>query len=398
MKKTILFGAALAALATFTSCSNDEDLVLQEPVAPVTTDTGVPFGVSVSTDGDATRGVDLTASAFEDFYLYGVKTDDGSKWFDGVHFAKTSELWSGSETAYRWSDGATTTWHDGTYNFYAVTSTTGVTSPTFTTTDSKFDYTVNPDNVATQEDLMVAKNLNQSSTTNGGKLGLDFYHALASIKVSVRFVKDHFDYEESDGNEGLYFCKIKSITFHNIKSQGTFDFSSGDYGAWINQDEYADYTLTVDEDSWGSNGIDANGYISYTEDDAYVPLTFNEGPLFVIPQTITPWATANTPQGDVPLSTAETNNNSYISIECQIYNLTVDETNADPLFAYYWVSAGGTHDRPGDRDDAGYGTLYFPLKITNGLQFNKTHHLKITLEGGFGEDGKVVNDEAYFSI
>lgn len=386
MKKTILFGAALAALATFTSCSNDEDLVLQEPVAPVTTDTGVPFGVSVSTDGDATRGVDLTASAFEDFYLYGVKTDDGSKWFDGVHFAKTSELWSGSETAYRWSDGATTTWHDGTYNFYAVTSTTGVTSPTFTTTDSKFDYTVNPANVATQEDLMVAKNLNQSSTTNGGKLGLGFYHALASIKVSVRFNSENFT------TLPTYHCKIKSITFHNIKSQGTFDFSSGTYGAWTGQDEYVDYTLNIDENSWGSNGIDENGYFGFTTNDAYVPLTFTEGPLFVIPQTITPWAVTKT--SEVLVSTAETNKQSYISIECQWYEA---QTGG---FAYFWVCTNpAAYNKQSERDAAGYGTIYFPLKLSGGeLKFNTPHHLKITIEGAFDEDGVLVCDDTNFSI
>lgn len=358
------FAALVAASAAFTGCSSDEDLSAAQPA-------GVPFGVSASVASDQTRGVDLTDSNFDQFYLYGVNTSDGSKWFENTKFTPSGE---------DWTDGSTTTWRDGTWNFYAVTPS-APTSTTFNQTTSTFDYTVDPDDVATQEDLMVAKATNQSSTD--GKINLQFYHALANIDVSVRFVEDHFE------NSSGYYCKIKSITFHNIKKQGTYNFSAD---AWSNQSEYADYTLNVDENSWGSNGIDSEGYIGFTSGDAYVPLTFTEGPLFVIPQTITPWST-NTNTA-VPLTTATTYNQSYISIECQIYEDTDDGD------AYYWVCSNPAgFNKINQKNAAGYGTLYFPLKLSgNELLFNKTHHLKITLEGGFDENGELVNSDANFSI
>ena len=369
------FAALVAASAALTGCSSDDDLSAAQPA-------GVPFGVSASVASDQTRGVDLTASTFDQFYLYG-DDGNGTSWFTGDEFTPSGD---------DWTDGSTTTWRDGTWNFYAVTPS-APTSTTFTADASQFDYTEDNTDVTNQEDLMVAKATGLSS--DDGKINLQFYHALANIKVSVRFVKGHFDYDESDPDEGKYYAKIQSITFHNIKKQGTYDFSAN---AWsTNQSEYANYTLNVDPNSWGSNGIDSEGYISFTDNDDYVPLTFEEGSLFVIPQTITPWGTTN--ETAVPLTTADSNNNSYISIECQIYNTTVDDTNADPIYANYWVHGGGTYDRPGQRNSASFGTLYFPLKLSaNELLFNKTHHLKITLEGGFRADGKRTIDDATFDI
>ena len=391
MRKVFMFAALVAASTAFVGCSSDEDLSQVPEIivedTPEEVSTGVPFGISASFDGDQTRGVDLTAGDFNTFYLYGVKTD-GTKWFDGAQFDKTAKTFD-DNTTYRWSDGSTTTWREGNYNFYGVTSTSGIASPVFNQTTATFDYVVDPDNAATQEDLMVAKNLDQNSTSNDGKLGLDFYHALAGIDVSLRFNSANFT------TLPTYRCKIKSITFHNIKKQGTFDFSENGTtgsGAWINQEEYADYTLTVDENSWGSNGIDEDGYFGFTDGDAYVPLTFTEGPLFVIPQEITSWGADK--DHEVPLSTAITNNQSYISIECQWYEA---QTGG---YAYYWVCSNPAgYNLQSQRADAGYGTLYFPLKLSGGeLKFNKTHHLKITLEGGLDEDGVLVNDDANFTI
>ena len=360
------FAALVAASAAFTGCSSDEDLSAAQPA-------GVPFGVSASVASDQTRGVDLTDSNFDQFYLYGVNASDGTSWFTGDEFTPSGD---------DWTDGSTTTWRDGTWNFYAVTPS-APTSTTFNKTTSTFDYTVDNTDVTNQEDLMVAKATNLSSTD--GKINLQFYHALANIKVSARFVEEHFE-----GSSG-YYCKIKSITFHNIKKQGTYDFSAD---AWSNQSEYADYTLNVDESSWGSNGIDNEGYFSFTTNDDYVPLTFQEGPLFVIPQTITPWATANTTNGDIPLSTANTNNDSYISIECQIYEDTDDGD------ATFWVCTNTSQfGKINQKSDAGYGTVYYPLKLSGGaLSFNKTHHLKITMENAFGTDGKVVLKDAEFTV
>ena len=53
-KKIILFGAALAALATFTSCSSEDDLTVVEPQQPVIEKKLVPF--SVGAEVNETRG------------------------------------------------------------------------------------------------------------------------------------------------------------------------------------------------------------------------------------------------------------------------------------------------------------------------------------------------------
>ena len=363
------FAALVAASAALTGCSSDDDLSAAQPA-------GVPFGVSASVASDQTRGVDLTDSNFDQFYLYG-DDGNGTSWFTGDEFTPSGD---------DWTDGSTTTWRDGTWNFYAVTPS-APTSTTFNKTTSKFDYTVDPDHVDTQEDLMVAKATGLSSTA--GKINLQFYHALANITVSVNLDALNYvdeedpDEELNDPTGKLYTVWVKEIIFHNIKSSGTFDFSqsSGTYpGAWTGQSTYKNYKFTVA----GDMEMD---FVPKTDDNAYTSLTFTEGPIFLMPQEIDPWV-PNVGSTFTSITSADSENKSYIEVVCQV-RFQVDKTDGTDVTYYIYNDNGdSSYNALSEKVSAGFGSVYIPLNVSE-FKFNKNYHLKLQLSTARNASGDI---------
>ena len=211
MKKSkILIFAALAAAATISvGCSNDDVVT--------TKDSGVPLKVFTSVDGvssGSTRATDLTSETFSSFKLHAIgSTEDWAN----VTVSKSGNEWTGTSSL---------VWPSGTSNFYAYSSDNNIKTDDVKYGNSAQSFTYEMPLVgesttvdaSNQNDLLVAKAIDQTSATNGG------------------------------GVEN-YYCLIRSLTIHNLPINGTFTFNSGtsNIGTWSNKTKIGDYTITFAE-------------------------------------------------------------------------------------------------------------------------------------------------------
>ena len=151
-KKIILFGAALAALATFTGCSSEGDSILDTPVEPIEPVVkGTPFKVRI---GDGTTRADFsktTSTGLSTFALYGIQqTATPNYWMDGMNFRKSGDDWNAYEFKNDEWTAASPSWpvdnKDVVTKFYGISDgvtngvPTGVT-PNITPTAQSFTFT-----------------------------------------------------------------------------------------------------------------------------------------------------------------------------------------------------------------------------------------------------------------
>ena len=255
-KKIVLFGVALAALATFNSCSN-EDVLTQVVDTPA--EEGEPLVVKL-VDTDGTRGTDYTATSLPAFYLYSVKNGGSERWIGEYSTAGVSKgaTFKGNNGTFTNTDGIT--WRSGAWDFYALSDATFATETVGTedkdaehldATDRNFTYTVNND-YNSQKDLLVAAVIGQQATTST-TVALPFYHALSRIKsVKLKFKAT------SESNDNYIFI-IKSMTLKNIPSTAKFTFpaewtKANLATAWGTATSLKDYTLTFPDFERDANG------------------------------------------------------------------------------------------------------------------------------------------------
>lgn len=191
-------------------------------------------------------------------------------------------------------------------------------------TDYTFDYVV-PDAIADQHDYIYAVSLNQSHDENG--VPLEFKHALSQI-VFMASVSENWN------------VSIKSITIHNIKNAGTFDYRTG---LWTNSgtaNHSMVFTLATPKVFEGHSGEERLQAV-------------NDERLVLMPQELNnPWQIPDDPDPNVNHITtvAEPNLQSYVEIVCKIQS-RISGT-------YY---AGGATE---------WGTVYAP--ISGVLETGKT--------------------------
>lgn len=357
MKKTILFMAALAALAVVTSCSSDEELV-QEPVMdPVQiTDSGIPLTVNASTGDDATRAVELTNTNFDSFQLWAFEGDNqwvGNPIPEDQDETQTGTAISKTSTSPWTSPSANWPSTTGTSKFYAISAastTTNELTPNITATSQSFTYTVAAD-AADQEDLLVgsatatAKGVDgKLGTTDDGKVNIDFRHILS--KVNFTFKLDPLVLKDGglDVTSNMGFnVLINKVTLGRIKNTGVFTFatnydqngevSNASIGSWNSDASEADQIVVIPFDSpllvaagftatgQGTYDPDTEEYESYLieNDDFGVQNEsadeYISNPGMVLPQVVE----------DVWTGTVDSWDGAYVAIDAKIFWYYTDE-------------------------------------------------------------------------
>lgn len=282
MKKVILFGAALAALATFNSCSSEDDIVAQEPT-PVLEEPavvkGIPFSVSAF-NTDETRAVRYGANGYEigsttnfvdkfklygqvgtsepwlDSYVFTREASDG-KWIptrdkDGIGVSSTLNWGSTDETTfYAVTDNAiatgsgnkianvTETFNAGTitfalpYKIVADGTSTETTNAEISntnlghTSDGEVGW-LNADRDPLSSfvgvdstkinDLMVAY-AKKAPTSTDASVELPFKHALSGLSIKAKF-------NDATWATAGSKCIIYGLRVHGLPTEGTYDFAN----------------------------------------------------------------------------------------------------------------------------------------------------------------------------
>ena len=394
-KKFILFSAALAAVATFTGCSSEDDLVAQEPVVeePVEEVKGTPFKIVASIEG-ATRATMYNANAWDgtnsttwvsNIKVWGKQSSVADPWMNDVVFTRTAHNadWTASRDAAGnisklvWPADDKETDADEreiTTNFYAITDNAikgqsdnnaleGVSkwmNPTvgqFVYTmpkieasneeDDRRNITWSEDNsydfsaIATNQvdaskvyDLMTASATKKESETTSGTLPLAFTHALAGLTIKAKFVNaDGRRYYDDDEEDWVgYLAKIKGIKVCGLNTAGTYTIGTG----WdkLNTTDYCYYK------DLSTLNITLNAEETLTT----VVTLVDKGEWLVIPQTTTGWDMKT--------------NKSYSSLNNAYIGIYIEDENETNL------------------------VLYYPLAVT----FNPGKNKVITIEIGDGRD------------
>lgn len=175
MKKILtIFAAAVAAL-TLASCNKD-DSVYENNTAM-----GNEVQIEAMMAEDATRA-DAKYATTENINSFQLGIYNGDTQVANSAFNKPTE--SGKS----WSDGQTYYWTANTYKFFGVAQSTGDNAVAYGSANiSKDGITFSARETVANEDLIVAcATGSQSSKTTK----LNFYHALARVRVAANFTKD----------------------------------------------------------------------------------------------------------------------------------------------------------------------------------------------------------------
>lgn len=242
MKKVLL---AIAAVATITSCSQNEEF---ENLGQKEEINFTPLV------GKATRVTPLVTDAFETFTIYGYNV--GTTDFNGTGNLSTAIFGpeTYSKSAATWT-GNTFYWPANVAEklcFFAY-SPASIKEYQATTGYPSFKYEVKA--VESQEDLVVASNLNKARGTD---VSLAFNHALIQLNFSA-------------GLTTGFTYAITNISISGVNNSGTFTYSNS-IGDWTAQDGTASYAYAGD----------FNGTIT----DNVLKLSTGSNALMLMPQTV----------------------------------------------------------------------------------------------------------------
>lgn len=396
MKNYLILAAAIAGVMS--SCSKEEVVsteatetsnvigftpysTLNTKGLPIngTTDfetVGNDFGVTAffnATDG-------ATNATVESAYL-GKFTEGAEIQCGGTVGAYVWDYVSTADTRYWPTDGSA-------LDFYAYSPFDG------TNRSSDSDYELNisqqegmsftnyvvPTAVADQEDFMYATHGEMEKPQTGSKVTLAFKHALTQVRFKAATKSDNM------------FVVINGLTIRNIQSTGTFsidaatttELNSGGTtatevtgqagGAWTlpnsGSEVYADYAANINDGtaitiSYVEEQIanseydeDTNSQVPQTVAQGYQAITnvsTDANTLMLLPQAFTAWdygtVDPDTYVVSQGISYAETNNQTYIEIECAIYTLGYNSAGElDTQNPIYLLGDANT-----------YKTVYSPL-------------------------------------
>lgn len=212
----------------------------------------------------------------------------------------------------------------------------------FNKNDHYFDY-VAP--VTEQKVIKMGSKLNFSLQTvaDEGGIIINFKNATASLLVRATN-KLQLKLKNSDEKIPVQVY-VKSVTIHNMKQKGRFNFSTtkNTDGSWtLDDDVYANYTQDLANEVLVTNG--------QTTPDEIV-----DSFMVVLPQSPEKWAWAakgNTnPDPSDAISVADANHKCYIELKCRI-TATIESTTY-----HVWGSSDGVNNT--------YESIYFPYTARN---------------------------------
>ena len=270
-------------------------------------------------------------------------TDDTKHGHNGVEISYTNGKWDYTNPA------DLKYWPTGSLNFYAVSpvSDNNIFSWQISqskkeisvfTSDEYEDPTNNPDNI----DVMYAISQNQTKTSNGGKVKLNFRHILSQVAFKARTQTANMKVNI----EGVKICSV------NLSGNFTLPPTDADptQGNWTLS------TLPL------SNFTAVKGKsIDIGNTDTEVSI---DGPMLFIPQPLTKWATT----AAIPKTTAQAKaeKESYLEISCKI-----------KLDGSYMLGS-----------DEAYGKLYVPFGAN--WQPGKRYIYTLVFGGGYDENGNSI--------
>lgn len=395
-KKIILFGAALAALATFTGCSSEDDLTVVEPQQPVIEKKLVPF--SVGAEVNETRGTNITS--LTSFTMYSTMADFMAT---GASFTFDTgkNAWGVSNQSLNWPE------YEGdvapTYRFMALNDAAHFAKdgnshdlfpkPWADMSDHEqgannapsFTYVI-PTTYADQVDLLVADTT--GSATSGepaGSVKLKFYHALSQIKAIKVYC--NIDKVTNSGDKVNYRFRINGIRLGGLHNIGTYTFGAETPWSELSGEEVFDVPLTTASLTFENAGFQPGAKTSAIT----LPLTDNG--LYLIPQTA---AGAIASVG----SSYEVNN-AYAELDAQVFFYS-DYVNDPGNGGAYRVGADLWQGFDWNEDESnavGFGKIRVPLKFT--IEPGKGYTLLLDISRGViyenegSENGTAVSEPIF---
>lgn len=351
MNKIYLFTAAFAVMASLSGCSDTElaSIDTAQEKAPIGFHT---VGSQMGSRATIINNGNLKDYSFNVYAFTGndntdgkifMGTDDTKHGHNGVKISYTNGKWDYTNPA------DLKYWPTGSLNFYAVSpvSDNNIFSWQISqskkeisvfTSDEYEDPTNNPDNI----DVMYAISQNQTKTSNGGKVKLNFRHILSQVAFKARTQTANMKVNI----EGVKICSV------NLSGNFTLPPTDADptQGNWTLS------TLPL------SNFTAVKGKsIDIGNTDTEVSI---DGPMLFIPQPLTKWATT----AAIPKTTAQAkaDKESYLEISCKI-----------KLDGSYMLGS-----------DEAYGKLYVPFGAN--WQPGKRYIYTLVFGGGYDENGNSI--------
>lgn len=341
MNKIYLFTAAFAVMASLSGCSDTELANID------TAQEKTPIGFHTVGSQMGSRATIIDNSNLTDYsfnvYAFIRNVSNGT---DGDLFMGTNDEVHGhsgvkiSHNGSNWDYANPENlkyWHTSALNFYAVSPVSdnnifswqisNSTKEIKVSTNDEYGHRDDPDNPDYSEytknvDVMYAISQNQTKTSNGGKVKLNFRHILSQVAFKAKTQTANME------------VNIEAVKICNVNLSGTFTLPTTDVEP--TQDNWTLSTLPL------SNFTAVKGKsIDIGNTDTEVSI---DGPMLFIPQPLKKWAT--TAESPKPISQA--NKESYLEISCKIkldgsYRIG-DENNFGKLFDPF-----GADWKPGKR-------------------------------------------------
>lgn len=355
MNKIYLFTAAFAVMASLPGCSDTElaSIDTAQEKTPIGFHT---VGSQMGSRATAINSGNLTSYSFnvyaftrndngtdKDLFMGTDDTDDAQYSGDGgVNISYKDNKWGYT------TDSELKYWPTDALNFYAVSPVSNSESvPNYytwqITQDKKEIHYLSGDEYGEGShpytDVMYAIATDKSKADNGGTVQLQFKHITSQVVFKAKKQLQNMVVE------------INSIKLHNFKHSGYFTIPTN--GTAPQQSDWKYKTLptqkpnTVIKDATINVGTEATDISK-------------DKPMFLIPQKLTAWDTSN------DITTADTKNESYLSIECKI---SID--------GFYKLGSTTT-----------YGTLYVPFPAD--WQPGKRYVYTLVFGGGYDADGNTI--------
>ena len=443
--KILILAALAAATAMVSSCSDNGDL---------STPTKEAEGKALVVNPTVldSRVTPLAKGAFKGFKLYGVQNPNilnqsvgsfiktgatNGVDYSGAFGETAADVAFTSTTAVKWP----TEYPSNSANFYAFSVQGGsdLTGSGITVNEDvngwpngTFSYTAPVDgdgnvDLSAQKDIMIASSIEAKQTDNGGVVTLPFKHAFAKLTLQLRWNSEEYliDGPGSPANaiEDGAILVVDYIKFHNIKCNGTYDFTADDgnggKGKWTVDGENSTIMFKYDKPkhftakkyTYLNEYLDAHPGSVKTDQDVMDACKANpfevqdflvgNDAMMIIPQKLGVWSGSN--------FSSETSG-AFIEIHGLAYNITdaMDEFGSDYVSnTEFWedfldekiyVSIFSSNDK----NVKNMMSVYFPIRIDSSTPFvfeaNKSYNFRLNVatcrqdNGGPAIEGVELND------
>lgn len=344
MKKNIISTAFIATALLMAACMQEHDEGTQTSASLITFNVPSTQWNQATTRAKVFSSINDLKASTTDIRVTAKYHSDHTVYFQNERLQFLNNTWTLSKKINDTWVAANYYWIPNTpLDFFAdVVSGNGDRSAFDSQVSNKaeytFDYTV-PAAIANQHDYIYAVSLNQSRNDAG--VPLEFKHALSQIVFTASVAEN-------------WNVTIEKITIVNVRSAGTFSYETQAWSDLDDPDESYVFTLATPK---VFNGMSAAERL----------LAANDERLVLMPQTLNnPWVPKTTSGDRTPITTANTQLQSYVIVSCKIQDR--NDNN-------YYVGSSAT-----------YGNVYAPLSGT--WEPNKVYIYDLPFGAGYKADGR----------